>query len=246
MPATLASSQPVPGGALSAPVLVDRRRSGELFPSIPVGAVELSREEAASVFLRNMHWLPGLASDGGLIALLADKVAQHGRKGIAEHVPHFRARYAAGDVDAGSAWAYARRLSILFWYKGAYTRRMTITEAAVALYFSSLPVQPLKQVDGMDLTGLVHEGIARVGADSIVWFGEDVRHQMCSLRHVPGDELSPEYLAFMPNARRRRFAYQAAHRNILRLGPRLPLVAQRPGGHAFGTTLPTDPYDPAR
>ncbi|MGW0136153.1 hypothetical protein [Streptomyces sp. NPDC003299] len=226
--------------------LVERRRDGETFPRVPVGSVELTREQVAAGLYTQLGTFPEIPerhpADWELLEALERALSAHGVSGL-DDVRRELEALPLNDRAANAAYAYAYRLCVEYWYRDALSESLGAGEIALALYASDIEVtrdrsaaDRLNEVDGH-----LMEGVSRLGARTLVTLGSEVEREFGRpADRVPFAELSKQYQALMPDARRRRFCYALA---ISRqwAAPRPLLVMFDEGGYAVGATPPECP-----
>ncbi|MDX3757239.1 hypothetical protein [Streptomyces sp. AK02-04a] len=222
--------------------LVERRREGETFPRIPVGSVELTREQAAAGLFAQRAELDVLPVDWQLLDALAVAVENYGVAGLDALVPELEAR-SEGDREAGDAFGRAYYLCREHWYEGGLSSYLEQSDMAVALYASDLPQDLDIPVYGSAVLvdGHLFEGVSRVGAAALVRVGPQVAGEFgAPWLHIPAAQRSVEYRRLMPNRARRRFCYNTAV-NRCADGPRPVMVWFDDGGYAVGGIPAPDP-----
>ncbi|MEV5510465.1 hypothetical protein [Streptomyces orinoci] len=248
MTATLETSVPAAPSA-TAPAqtaLVERRRAGEVLPRVPVGSLELTREQvAAGLFAQrdSLPDLPRIPTDLELLAAVERALAAYGLVGLEEPLQELDA-LPLGAREAGTAWAQAYRLCREHWYEDALCEPMAQSELAAALFASDLTVSRSALAYGRTalISGHVAEGVARLGIQAVLDLGQDMASEFgAPWRIRPVSQWRPEYLAVMPDRRRRKFCWDVAV-NYSWFVP-VPLVVWfDQGGCALGATPPQCPY----
>ncbi|MBT2387246.1 hypothetical protein [Streptomyces sp. ISL-11] len=239
MPVSLAER---PAGQVSVPRLVERRLPGELFPRVPVGSVQLTREQVATGLFTRLYRLPVLPTDVELMAALADALNAHGLAGLNARRADLDAEGATKQA-VGSAWSYAYRLCVEHWYVGGLAEPISQSMMAVALYASDLPGRGSQELRGRthEIDGFLAEGIARLGIEAVVQLAADLAREFPSTcKRAKVSELSAAYLDAMPARQRRRACFTVAVNRQL-WGPRPLTVWLDDGRYAIGVTPPEDP-----
>ncbi|MGK5629251.1 hypothetical protein [Streptomyces sp. URMC 123] len=220
--------------------LVERRRAGETFPRIPIGSVELTREQAAAGLLAQLDTLPALPVDWQLLSALERAVDEHGVAELDARIPSLEAR-PEDDRAVQLAFNYAYRLCVEHWYEGALSEEISQYLMAPALYASDLPMQDRDEtwLPATDVDGHLAEGIAYLGIRAVVTLGADAEREF-GLSWALRDELSAAYRTAMPDTDRRRFCFEVAV-NRCAEGPRPLMVWFDDGSFAVGATPPEAP-----
>lgn len=235
-------------------VLVERRLPGETFPRVPVGGVELTREQVAvALFTQVDRVPPGYVPDWQLLNLVEEALAAHGVEGLDARLAELEALPMG---DRRVTWASAWRLCTVHWYRDAVAELMDAYQVACALYASDLPMGRSQSSDDrpVELQGHLSEGIARLGARALIPLGWECEREFPRgprAQRAPESALDASYLAAMPDRRRRRFCLMTAINRVDALKNR-PLVAwfddnvDHPTGWAIGCVPPPCPYSVAR
>ncbi|AQW53409.1 hypothetical protein ACIQPP_01910 [Streptomyces violaceusniger] len=220
--------------------LVERRRAGEVFPRVPFGPHELTREQVATALFLDGAKLSKLPDNWELLNVLAFAVNDYGVAGLDARLPELDAR---SDTEAHTAWAYAYRLCLAHWYENATAVLVSPSVMTAALYASDLAVQRDKSALGKaaELDGHMAEGIARIGTDRAVELAEAVKLEF-GYERVSVEYLPDEYREAMPDRRRRKHCYRVAVNRQMH-GMRPLLVHLDNGHHAIGITPPECPYE---
>lgn len=237
------ASEPV--GALYSPdrdsgTVVERRRAGEVFPRIPLGAPygDLTREQAAVAFFLAPSSLDPFTSSEALLGVLRQAVEQHGVDGLDAGLASLCEK-PLWDACALDAWAFAYRLCVAYWYEDAVCQPLGQGAETVALYGSNIEVRrgalPYEQ---HEVDGFLSEGIACLGTEHILRHAGDARREF-GLRYK---QPSAGYLAALPDRRRRRFCHNLAASRLRT--PRPLLVTMRSGEQLIGCVPPINPADP--
>ncbi|WP_385622658.1 hypothetical protein PXH67_29660 [Streptomyces sp. P8-A8] len=237
-----------PAGPVFCLAEMDRRREGNDFPTIPVAGVELDVNEAAAALFEVMAdgFAYPVPSTDTLYATLRTAVAALGPAGIAEASEVFAGLPEDEFPEVRECRRFAYRLALSFWYAGARSRPMSIGEAAVALYLSSLHRYrhaEFRKLPCRDLliSRSLHEGMTAVPTETLIRLGA---FMSAELGGPAADRRRDEewlYKQALPDYHRRRFCF-----DLLRaIGPKaqpMPLIV-RPdtGGHVIGLTPPAGP-----
>ncbi|MEW1722178.1 hypothetical protein [Streptomyces sp. NPDC093109] len=226
-------------------VLVERRRAGELFPRVPVGPVELTREQAAAGLFTQLDTLPSLPerpTDLDLLRALDRALGTLGVTGL-DRVQRELEALPLFTPGAGTAWAFAYRLCVEYWYEGALCEPLGQGEMTVALYTSDIVVSRRRRgwADHV-VDGHLMEGVARIGSNGLVTFADEVGWEFGKFAgpRVAALDLSAEYRTVMPDARRRKFCYDIAVDRCFK--PRPLMACFNDGGFAVGAVPPESPH----
>ncbi|MFE3183238.1 hypothetical protein ACFXKR_20550 [Streptomyces violascens] len=229
-----------------APFLVERRRAGEVFPRIPVGSVELTREQAAAGLFTQLKWLPVIPQDWELLAVLDHAVTSLGVDGLEALYPEVAALPEL-DRDASKAFGYAYRLCVEHWYEGATSDPIDPDLMGVALYASDLPVQDPSALAGLSavVDGHMAEGIARLGTERLVALATGMELEFGPSALDPsGPGFKKQWKAYraaMPDRERRVFCDAVAVSRCSG-GPRPLMVWFETAEMAVGITPPPNPH----
>ncbi|MET9656689.1 hypothetical protein [Streptomyces sp. NPDC006510] len=227
-------------------LLVERRRAGEVFPRVPVGSVELTREQVAAglyVQFAELPELPGHFTDVELLDILARALDAHGLAGLDDARRELEA-LPLDDRTAMRAYGCAYRLCVEHWYRHALCEQLSAGELTLALYASDIEVsRDRSALDRLsEVDGHLSEGVSRLGARTLALYGDEVEREFDHPeRRVPFAELSEPYRALMPDARRRRFCRDLAVSRQW-AAPRPLLAVFDEGGYAVGAVPPEDPH----
>ncbi|TWV51464.1 hypothetical protein FRZ03_12065 [Streptomyces misionensis] len=225
--------------------LVERRRVGEAFPCVPVGSLELTREQVAAGLYAQRETLPDLPrhpTDVELLKALERALDTVGLAGLEEARQELEA-LPLDDRAASSAYSRAYRLCVEHWYTDALSAPLTAGELTLALYASDIKVTRGRSVDNRlaEVDGHLMEGVARLGARTLALLGDEVGREFDHPAYrVPFGELSEQYQALMPDERRRRFCHDLAVSRQW-AAPRPLMVMFDAGGFAVGATPPECP-----
>ncbi|QKW52425.1 hypothetical protein [Streptomyces buecherae] len=237
MPGTLAMPSVESTGLVGMAPLVERRRAGEVFPRVPLGRYELTWEQTAVALYVERYWLSTMPSTEELLNAAERAANAYRPDRLDERLPLL---LAAPYREASSAWNYAYRLCLLYWYENATAEILGQTVVMPALYASDLAVGRSRQATGRvgELDGYMVEGMARIGADLAVRLSQWVHLEFGPpWKRVPAADLPAEYLEAMPDRRRRSYCHQVAVNRQTWPGKPL-LVSFDNGHHAIGTVPP--------
>ncbi|MFB8381062.1 hypothetical protein [Streptomyces rubiginosohelvolus] len=228
----------------------DRRRGGEDFPTIPVQGLELDLNETAAALFELLadegaHPVP---STDDLYATLVRAVMVLGPVGIAEASEVFAGLPEDEFPEVRDCRRFAYRLALSFWYEGARSRPMSVGEAGVALYLSSL--HRYRQAEfrqlpahALLLSRALHEGMTAVPTETLIRLGALMAAELGGPRKDRDRGAEWLYKQALPDYHRRRFCFDT----MRAVGPKwqqpLPLIV-RPdtGGYTIGLTPPEGPY----
>lgn len=220
--------------------LVERRRAGEVFPRVPVGELELTREQVAAALFLVGDRLP-FGSDGAvLVAGVRLAVALHGVSGLDAVLPELSA-LPDRNRAAQDAWSRAYWLCLHHWYVGAKSVELSHGQIGAALYASGLARTRRAELlhRGVDLDGYLTQGVTRIGAEAVVRLGDSLTQEFAALHPTAPDAST---VAAMPDPRRRRFSFETAHSLHWLMDVPL-LVRLDSGAYAVGTVPPANPFD---
>ncbi|MBZ4323761.1 hypothetical protein [Streptomyces huiliensis] len=225
--------------------LVERRRAGETFPRVPVGSVELTREQVAAGLYTQHGTLPELPkqpTDLELLAVLESALTAYGPVGL-DDARHELESLPLGTQAAATSWAFAYRLCVEHWYADALAEPIGVAEMTLALYTSDIPVTRSRTVCGdriPEIDGHLMEGVARLGARTLTLLQDNVLREL----GYPGFEMPPALRErsqrLMPDSRRRRFCHAIAVNRQMETRPLMVMFDA--GGFAVGATPPECPY----
>ncbi|GGU55837.1 hypothetical protein FHX79_114754 [Streptomyces cavourensis] len=226
----------------------DRRRGGEDFPTVPVQGLELDMNETAAALFELLadegaHPVP---STDALYTTLKTAVAALGPAGIAEASGVFAGLPEDEFPEVAACRRFAYRLVVSFWYEGARSRPMSLGEAGVALYLSSLhryrqaefhqlPRRPLM------VSRALHEGMTAVPTETLIRLGAFMAAELGGPQKDRDRSAEWLYKQALPDYHRRRFCFDLLRAVSPKAQP-LPLIV-RPdtGGHLIGLTPPAGP-----
>lgn len=228
----------VPAGPAPA-ALAARRAPGQAFPPLPVGGMNLTREETAAALFESYtdeYAVPGITTDT-LWDALRTAVGTMERADIAELTEVFAGLESAEFWEVAYCRWYAYRLHLSFWYFDARARPMTTGEAAAALHLSDYQRTASRAPAGArELGRWVRQGASRVPATVLMTLGTALTAEHARTGpQVPGwlhDRLLPGYP-------RRRACFA-----LLRGDTRIPtplIVRPDSGGYLVGATPPAGP-----
>ncbi|MCT2592364.1 hypothetical protein LHJ74_21065 [Streptomyces sp. N2-109] len=222
--------------------LVERRRAGEEFPRVPVGSVELTREQVAAVLCAELERVPEMPGYEDLMDAVRWGLHRCDAAGLEARLARLTA-LPMEDQRAQRAWSWAYRLCRAYWYEGAASVPLRQEQVAAALYASDIEVRPgFSSVRGAaEVNSHLAEGVSRLGANRMVELGESAYDEF-GCRPVPGAKQSADYLAAMPDRKRRRWCYRVAVNRSAARGSLPLLVCLFSGEHAVGITPPEDPH----
>ncbi|MGK5629250.1 hypothetical protein [Streptomyces sp. URMC 123] len=243
MQALFAHVTPEAAPIVSLPLL-DRRRDGEDFPTIPVDGLELSVNETAAALFETCaddFAIPVPDTDTLHVALAA-AVRTLGPAGVAEVTGTFAGLDAHEFPEVRDCRRFAYRLALSFWYAGARARPMTAGEAAVALYLSDL--HRYRQADfhklprwPLLLSRALHQGVTQVPTETLIRLGKTM---VGELRGVDRDRQREWlYKQALPDYHRRRFCF-----DLICFDTRQPtplIVRPDAGDYLIGLTPPAGP-----
>ncbi|MGW0560889.1 hypothetical protein ACWDZ4_09690 [Streptomyces sp. NPDC003016] len=223
---------------------MDRRPLGEEFPTVPVGGLELDiNEVAAALFETAADDLAVPVPDTDtLYEALKAAVATLGPVGIAEVSQTFAELDDAEFFEVRECRAFAYRLALSFWYRGARSRPMSAGEAGVALYLSDLV--RYRRADFLELpkhklliSRALHQGATAVPTETLIRLGAFMAAEFGSTNRDRDREWL--YKQALPDYHRRRFCFDLIRWET---GQPSPLIV-RPdsGGYTIGLTPPPGP-----
>ncbi|MFI5806554.1 hypothetical protein [Streptomyces sp. NPDC051561] len=231
-----------PSAAVAVPVLVERRYEGETFPRIPLGSVELTREQAATGLFLEFERLPIRPTDTAILNALQYAVNTYGLNGLDARLNEVR-ELSEHDQQASLAYCFAYRLCVEHWYKDALSERISTYMMVSALYASDLSTRSTSAFDRREeINGFLAEGIATLGVEAMVRLSQDAEAEFGY--EGSSARVSDAYRAALPNASRRRRCHQIAVNHQLN-GPRALMVFFDDGTYAVGVTPPEDPHSTA-
>jgi hypothetical protein len=228
--------------------LVERRRAGEVFARVPVGSLELTREQVvAGLYLSRaaLPCLPARPSQAQMLAVLERTAGHLGVEGLNAAFAEVNA-LGLWDRDANTAFARAYVVCRYHWYRGARSELLPTGAVALALYASDIAVtRGGRSAHGRDveINGHLMEGVSRVGAAVLARLADQARAEFRADAPAPFAELDAEYRALAPDRRRRAFCYALAVSH--QVNPRPLLVRLDAGGCAVGGVMPDCPREVA-
>ncbi|WP_371790762.1 hypothetical protein OG285_09745 [Streptomyces sp. NBC_01471] len=237
-----------PAGPVFCLAEADRRQTGHDFPTVPVDGLELDVNEVAAALFEVVadSFAYPVPSTDGLYATLRTAVAALGPVGIAEASGVFAGLPEDEFPEVRECRRFAYRLALSFWYAGARSRSMSIGEAGVALYLSSL--HRYRQAAFRELphralliSRSLHEGMTAVPTETLIRLGAFMSAELGGPAGDRQRDAEWLYKQALPDYHRRRFCF-----DLLRaIGPKaqpMPLIV-RPdtGGHVIGLTPPAGP-----
>jgi hypothetical protein len=244
--ALYAQVTPCAGPVVSLAVL-DRRREGEDFPTIPVAGLELTPGEAAAALFETSadEFFVPVPDTDTLHAALESAVRTLGPAGIAAVTPTFE-ELDADPVEwpeVAACHRFAYRLALSFWYRGARSRPMSAGETGVALYLSGL--HRYRKAEFRDvprrallLSRALHEGVTAVPTEVLIRLGAVMSAE---LGGGSGRQRDKEWLykQALPDYHRRRFCFDITRWDHSQPAPLI--VRHDHGAHTIGLTPPADP-----
>ncbi|MFC9248363.1 hypothetical protein ACFT7S_31370 [Streptomyces sp. NPDC057136] len=237
----------LPPGPVFCLAEMDRRQEGDDFPTIPVNGLELDVNEAAAALFEVVadgFALPVPTTDH-LYSALRTAVTTLGPAGIAEVSQRFADLPQAGSPRVGHCQRFAYRLALSFWYAGARSRPMTVGEAGVALYLSSLHRYRMADFRELPRRALLisrslHEGVVAVPTETLIRLGAFMSAEF----GVPADRQRERewlYKQALPDYHRRRFCFDVMRSGQAQSQPMPLIVRPDTGGHTVGLTPPAGP-----
>lgn len=224
--------------------LVERRRAGEVFPRVPVGSLELTREQVAAGLYLSRAGLPELPerpTDVQMLSVLWRTAEHVGIAGLDEVARDLAARD-LWDREANTAFTRAYVLCRVHWYRDALSELLPTGAVALALYASDIEVTRGGHcaVDReAEINGHVMEGVSRLGARTLALLADEGPAEFHSWERKTFAQMSAQYRALVPDRRRRKFCYDLSVGHQLNSRPLL--VSLDAGGWAVGAVMPECP-----
>ncbi|MFD5897972.1 hypothetical protein [Streptomyces sp. NPDC060366] len=216
----------------------DRRRDGQIFPTVPAGGLDLTPTEMATALFEvsaDDLFDSGTPGTDTLYAALLGAVHALGPGGLAEAVTVFAGLDAGEFWEVGACRSFAYRLALSFWYEGARARPMTTPEAAAALYLSDAHRHHTASHPVL-LSRAVRQGAARVPTRVLIHLGRDL-----GADHTGPAGMEPHgwlYRQALPDHHRRKACLDQVRKHTTQP---LPLVVRLDDGtFTLGTTPPPD------
>jgi hypothetical protein len=235
--------QPAPAPVVSLAEM-DRRRDGEIYPTVPVMGYELTPiETAAALFETAADELAVPVPDTDVLYdALKGAVRTLGPAGIADVVGPFTDLLNADPVEFPEPVAcrrFAYRLALSFWYAGARSRPMTGGEVGVAIYLSSLHRYRMADFRELPrrkllLSRAIHEGATAVPIETLIRLGRVMSGEFGGVDRDREREWL--YKQALPDYHRRRFAFDLIRWD--REQPTPLIVRPDSGGYLVGLTPP--------
>ncbi|MGW4390089.1 hypothetical protein [Streptomyces sp. NPDC004685] len=240
MPGTIAEGRTTQVTTLP---LVERRRDGEDFPRIPLGSMELTREQAATALFLENERLSVLPTDNDLLNALQYAVNTYGLSGLDAHLTELQS-LRGYDRKVSCSYSYAYRLCVEHWYEDALAEFISPHLMACALYASDLTVTRYPDAHDRvnEIDGHFAEGVARLGAPAMMRLSAGIEAEF---GRYPSPELPDGYRAAMPDRKRRKYCFDLAV-NRQHCGPRALMVYLDDGDYAVGATPPEEPHGAPR
>jgi hypothetical protein len=229
---------------VTASPLVERRRAGELFPRVPVGSLELTREQVAAGLYLSMAALPkapARPTSEQMLSALWRAVDHLGVSGL-DATAREMAALDLWDRTANTAYAYAYALCREHWYRGALSKLLPTGAVALALYASDIAVtRGGRSAFGREaeINSHLMEGVSRLGAATLARLSNEATAEFHPWTLTPFTDLDPQYQALTPDRRRRKFCYELAVSHQVNRRPLL--VSLDAGGWAVGAIIPECP-----
>ncbi|WP_333768205.1 hypothetical protein [Streptomyces sp. IBSBF 2435] len=191
---------------------MERRRAGEAFPRVPVGSLELTREQVAAglyLSLAALPQAPARPTSEQMLSVVWRAVDHLGVSGL-DATAREMAALSLWDRDVTLAYSDAYVLCREHWYRDALSELLPAGAVALALYASDIKVTRGGRSAvgrGAEINGHLMEGVSRLGARTLARLGNEGPNEFHPWALTPFAELDPEYRALTPDRPRRKFCY---------------------------------------